>query len=341
MRSRECIPILALASACALGCASAPTAPRDWLPTAKEAPSGAFGGWIELELLAERDRPEVDGELLAIQNERVYVLQGESVRPVPIDSIYKAKLTWYDSQPGQVAAGTVLGTLLTLSNGWYLVFTAPTWIIGGSVASSTQSREPIIEESKHAWSEFVPYARFPQGLPPDFEAPSPPVTPEPAVAEAPPPPPPPPIPITRDAGWGFALGGGVARYESQSDLAAVVGMNLSKKWVSLGIRFSLGSREPLPDSNSELAEDGMVFDLGLLVGVRGTYRALQVAARAGPAAWGLNIGEFEDVKAAFAAQGELFVYFSSNVGFGAIVTYNDNSLKDYFIAALGIAIGPR
>ena len=141
--------------------------------------------------------------------------------------------------------------------------------------------------------------------------------------------------------WGFAVGVGNARYENQGDLAGVLGLNVAKRWVTAGVRFTIGDRAPVEDGNPALAVDGNVFDLGVLVGVRGEFRGLQAAVRAGPAAWGLNFGEFEDIKAAFAAQGELFFYPTQTVGFGSIVTYNANDIQDYYIVALALAFGPR
>ncbi len=341
MRSRKGIASLLFAWACAgaFGCASAPPPPPDWLPSPEETQSSPFGGWVEIEHHSPRGELRFSGELLAVQDERVYILQGDAVKSVPIDSVTKAKLTWYDSQAGGVAAGAVLGTVTTLSNGFYLVFTAPMWIIGGSVATHQRSRDPIIATPKQAWSEFVPYARFPQGLPADFvpRAPAPvtePVVAEPAPVETPVTP-----PARAHTEWGLAFGVGAAHNLDQNDIAMVLGLNVSKKWVSAGVRFSLGDRDPFLESGEP--DGDAVFDLGFMIGVRGKFRGLQMAARAGPAAWGLDLGDLEDVRSSFAAQGELFFYPFQNVGFGTMVAYNANSYRDYTIVTLGIAFGPR
>ncbi|HXV13721.1 MAG TPA: hypothetical protein VEC56_05905 [Candidatus Krumholzibacteria bacterium] len=341
MRSRSGIAVLALACAIACGCAVAPTTPPGVLPTSLDAGSGVYGAWIEVDYRPPHGKKvDVDGELLAVEDGRVYVLLGDVVRPVPIDSIQKARVTFYNPQTSAVAGLVALGTMATISNGFYLVITAPLWLMIGSGAAASRSHEPILDVPKHGWSEIVAYARFPQGMPADF-VPQP-VTPvvETIVIETPPKQPVAIAPGDQSA-WGFAFGMGTARYDEQSDVAAVLGLNVSKKWGSLGVRFSVGNRDPVEGSSEDLAIDGEVFDLAFLVGVRTESRGVQMALRAGPAAWGLDLGDLEDVRSSFAAQGELFFYPSSTVGFGTIVAYNNNSLQDYYIVTLGIAIGPR
>jgi hypothetical protein len=59
----------------------------------------------------------------------------------------------------------LLGTLSTISNGAFLLFTAPMWIIGGSIATGARSFEPIVDYPKRDWGHLAPFARYPQGMP--------------------------------------------------------------------------------------------------------------------------------------------------------------------------------
>lgn len=346
MRSRECIALLLLIGASAFGCASAPTSPPDWLPDANEVGSGVNGGWIEIDRTTRHHKQEIDGELLAIQDDHVYVLNGDAVRSVPIDSVLEARLTWYDSHGSDVVGLTVLGTISTISNGGFLIFTAPMWMIGGSIAASSRYHDPIIMAPAHAWDEIRPYARFPQGLPPDFVPNASPViaktVTEPVVE---PEPPPPPVQPRTSGGtqWGFAIGGGVTRYsdDDNSGLGALIGVNVSNKWATAGVRMSIGGRDNTSSAIQEIDGESQVMDLGLLLGVRGRFHAFALALRAGPAVWGFSVDQFVDFDLAFAAQGELVVYLWPNVGIGALVAYNDNDLIDFTVVTLGIAIGPR
>lgn len=323
----------------------APTAPPDFLPKASEVSTSVKGAWIQIDYISSHGKVDVDGELLAVQDNHAYLLQGDVVRAVSIDSVKSARVTYYASESGTVAGAVFLGTMSTLANGWYLVFTAPMWIIGGTAATAGRSRDPIVGIYRDEWAEAVKYARFPQGLPPGFApAAEPPFV---SVAEKTKAIEPPPEPLVvaqepRERSQGeFIAGIGLARYDEQSETAIVLGFNVAKKWVSAGMRFSIARDPDGAFDNSGVTEGGEVFDLGFLVGVRGKWRDVQTALRAGPAAWGLNLGELEDVKPSFAAQGELFFYAGDTVGIGSIVTYNNNEYQDYYIFTLGIAIGPR
>jgi hypothetical protein len=59
----------------------------------------------------------------------------------------------------------LLGTLSTISNGGFLIFTAPMWLIGGSLAVGGESRAPERKSPPLTWVELAPFARFPQGIP--------------------------------------------------------------------------------------------------------------------------------------------------------------------------------
>jgi hypothetical protein len=139
--------------------------------------------------------------------------------------------------------------------------------------------------------------------------------------------------------WGMSAGLGVIRTEDlESGFGAVLGMNLSKNWMSLGVRFSIGDRESL----DARIEDGTILDLGLMVvGARGRFRRLHAALRAGPAVWGVRIEDLADFELSLAAQGELMVYASSKIGVGAIVAYNLNDVREFWVVTIGVGIGPR
>ncbi len=348
MRSRNGIALLALAAVLALGCASAPTSPPDWLPEADEAGTHEFGGWIEVKCEPKRGGLAIHGELLAIDSARVYVLRGDGMRSVPLDSVREARLTWFHSHGEAVGGIAALATLATISHGYFLVFTAPIWMIFGSVAAHDQYHESVVKTKPQAWAELRPYARFPQGLPPGF-VPTAPVTThivkEPAVEIAPPPPPLPSRRLTEGGThWGFAAGGGATHYidTNGSGLGLVMGMNAANKWATAGVRMAVCGRDDPNDPRVPAASGQTTFfDLGLLLGARVGFGRFELAARAGPAVWGFGVEDFVDLRASFAAQGELFAYPWRNVGIGTIVAYNDNDLLDFYMVTIGIAIGPR
>lgn len=159
--------LLALAVAACAG----HTAPSGWLADPDAAQQEAFGGWMSVSCATSApDCADSDGELIAVHPDSVYVLTFSSLRAIPRASIESATLMGYDSHKGDLALWGFLGTVGTLSHGLLLIFTAPIWIIAGTSATSAQSRLPRLAYPNRGLEEFRFHARFPQGLPPGFDA---------------------------------------------------------------------------------------------------------------------------------------------------------------------------
>ena len=167
MRSTRYYVLCWTAWACLLmltGCVTS-SAPQGWLPSAAEAQEHAFGGWIELETTNDAD--VVEGELIAVQADTVFVLN-ESLVAIAKSSVLEASLFGYASQWGRLGGWATFGTLSTASHGFFLVFSVPVWLFGGSAAAASQSRQPRLRFTRGAegsWALFSTYARFPLGLP--------------------------------------------------------------------------------------------------------------------------------------------------------------------------------
>ncbi len=150
-----------LAAACATS-----TAPCGFLPSASEARTSAYGAWIELELLGASRERTVQGELLAATADTVWVLSDSSAAVLPTAVVGRGKLTAWRSGTGAVTSWTALGVVSTVSNAVLLIFTAPLWIVTGTVAGASESHSPQRTVPPLLWAELAPFARFPQGIPP-------------------------------------------------------------------------------------------------------------------------------------------------------------------------------
>ncbi len=150
------------------GCAST-TAPQGWLPRPSVAQHEGFGGWISVGYRTGDLKRTIQGELIAIDLNQVFILTVEALTSISTDSIYDMKLTAYNAEHGQLAGWTCLGILSTISHGAFLVLSAPAWIIGGSCVTGTRSHEPQITYPEKSLEAFRAYARFPQGLPEDID----------------------------------------------------------------------------------------------------------------------------------------------------------------------------
>lgn len=145
------------------GCASS-IAPKGWLPNPQEVQSQAFGAWMAIEHGSEAGTKISNGELIAVQERNVYLLTMDGPEVISIDKVQNAKLALY-KEKRRVGLWAIIGTLSTLSHGWGLIFTAPTWIIVGIASASGESKSGLLKYSDSSWDEIKKYARFPQGIP--------------------------------------------------------------------------------------------------------------------------------------------------------------------------------
>jgi hypothetical protein len=109
----------------------------------------------------------VEGELIAADASTLHVLDTGGLRPIPVGSIERVTVEVLPGHSGRVTVSTVLGTLSTISNGYFLLFTAPLWIISGTAAGSYAASRSS-EQAMPTDLSLPAYARFPQGVPPGW-----------------------------------------------------------------------------------------------------------------------------------------------------------------------------
>jgi len=157
------------------GCATT-YAPSDWLPDTDKISNQAFGGWMTL--VASSDTTESEkkllqygGEFISSDTENVYLLY-DTIYIIPKENIYKATLELDEKNSVAYGLWTFGGTVSTISNGYYLIFTAPFWLLTGipaTVGESSRDRYEAENPDVFYWTEVQKFARFPQGLPDDFD----------------------------------------------------------------------------------------------------------------------------------------------------------------------------
>lgn len=152
----------------ALGC-EVTKAPRGFLADASDLPADVYGGWIELTCsTAGKTGVQVSGELIAVGRDSVYVVN-DALHAIAFADVTSGRLAAYASYAGEMGGLVFLGTLSTISNGWFLVLSAPMWIIGGTVAVSVRMLEPVVDYPREGLSSLARFARYPQGLPPGLD----------------------------------------------------------------------------------------------------------------------------------------------------------------------------
>ncbi len=144
------------------GCASTHV-PSHWLTDANQTQLSPYGGWVEL----KTEQSTTLGELIAVADDTLFVAD-PMLHAINNKDITSARLVIYDKD-SPVETWSFFGALSTLSNGWCLFYTMPMWIIGGTITGSIYSFDPIIDYPHSPLKYFTPYARYPQGLPPDLD----------------------------------------------------------------------------------------------------------------------------------------------------------------------------
>ena len=145
------------------------------LPDAEEAMLATTGSWIVLyDSTKLVPSAKHEGEFIAISNDSVFLFSASGLQGIQKQRISIGKL--FVSDPpvttGGLVAWVMLGTLSTASHGVGLVFTAPAWLIIGSIsagAAASSIDAGDLQYPARTWAELTAFARFPQGFPPGLD----------------------------------------------------------------------------------------------------------------------------------------------------------------------------
>jgi hypothetical protein len=158
---------LALAACALVACAhstevdrSRPTGRSPATVDVKDVPVKGFETQVEWE-----GGPTRTGELLAIDDRSLYLLIDGEIHPIPRAAVTSVSVELYPSHAWVSAGWAAVGTLSTLSHGFYLVFTAPVWVASGVGTSIYASNSNDVEVPNRELGRLNQFARFPQGLP--------------------------------------------------------------------------------------------------------------------------------------------------------------------------------
>jgi hypothetical protein len=161
-------PSAALVALVLLGvsaCSRSSPAPRAWQLPASEAARSVYGSWIVVET---RAGPMVSGELLAAENDFLHVAGASEIIRVRVDDVARVRLVKFQGDIDRKLFLGIVGTLSTVSHGFFLVFSAPFWMISTTIATRTESSAGVLDASALDLDVLQQFSRFPQGLPPGF-----------------------------------------------------------------------------------------------------------------------------------------------------------------------------
>lgn len=152
-----------------IGCAAS-NAPSNYLPATTEIPQNPYGGWITIIAAPDSSMPDDNwlmygGEFIASEDSVIYVLY-DTLYAIPKQKITNSLLELDEKNTTIYGLWVVGGSLLTISNGAYAVFTLPLWLVAGIPAASGESIRDRYEAEypdENYWEEIKVFARFPQG----------------------------------------------------------------------------------------------------------------------------------------------------------------------------------
>lgn len=167
-RSRTAGHALALWLAAVSAACATMQAPRGFLPTRATIGQTARGAWAVVTTVGSSTQPpqNTQGELLSVNDGQVRVLTERGLVSVATGRLVRVRLQTFEPRTGSAALGLLLGTLSTASHGAYLIFSAPAWLLTGSVSIGAETRSAILEHPPEPLVRLGAFARFPQGYPP-------------------------------------------------------------------------------------------------------------------------------------------------------------------------------
>jgi hypothetical protein len=148
------------------------TLPTDWLPDTDDISSQAYGGWMIVITKPDTVESKVTwlqygGEFISLDEENIFLLY-DTVYTIPKNNVYKVALELDDKNSVEYGLWTFGGIISTISHGYYLVLTAPFWLLTGipaAVGESGRDRYESENPDKDFWISIIKFSRFPQGMP--------------------------------------------------------------------------------------------------------------------------------------------------------------------------------
>lgn len=143
MRIREIALAIALAA-----CVHDSSPDTRGLSAEKMARSG-LGAWIVMEI----DSSIYVGELIAISDTKLYILRDDKFGYVKLDGIQKATVWLYDVAIEGLTGWRVLGSLSTLTYGFFFILSLPIWLVTSAGVINAEIDASKLEYPQTSWNE--------------------------------------------------------------------------------------------------------------------------------------------------------------------------------------------
>jgi len=141
-------------------------APDFWLPSDVKSQADGYGGWASVKFGVTPKRTDVTGELIAVAEDRLYVLTDSGVVDATKVEITSAVIDGYEQNMKPIARAWIIGGISSVGTGvWGIYVMQPLWALAGRTALKEASSYARVSYPRQKWEEMRKYARFPAGLP--------------------------------------------------------------------------------------------------------------------------------------------------------------------------------
>lgn len=124
-----------------------------------------------------------EGELIAAEPARLWLLGKEQVFEIPLSSVEEVRVRRHGFTPGKALLWTLLGAVVTggalagacasvegaQDCGSVFAFVGASWLVVGGLSALAMGRSSSTRIRRPKAEALSPYARFPQGLPEGFD----------------------------------------------------------------------------------------------------------------------------------------------------------------------------
>ncbi len=135
-----------------------------YMPKQEDVGVSPYGAHIKI--YSELDYIIV-GELLAVEDNKIYVLGEYSIDSVATDQVYKYKLTY--AKPKNYAWSIPLSLAAAIPSGLMAAYTGTAGLITSITATISARKSVQYTQKNLRMDELYQFARFPQGLPPGLD----------------------------------------------------------------------------------------------------------------------------------------------------------------------------
>jgi hypothetical protein len=132
------------------------------------------------------EEPDVRGELLAVEEDRLWVRDEDELMEVPLSTVREVRVKQHDFDGGRALQWALLGGVATggalagacgsvegtENCGVVGLVVAGAWVLVGALAASSMEASSRLELGHPRPEDLRPFARLPQGLPPALRPPT-------------------------------------------------------------------------------------------------------------------------------------------------------------------------